>query len=130
MRLKPRGLEKMMRSRSAALAIAAVLFAACAFAPVAQAQAPKKISAKASSAAAKPAWRFVRRVGGPTLEYGTGSEEFQLALSCQPETGLLRVIAQIGSRGLRPGDGAIVISADTRSNASTTARSSAGGWPR
>jgi hypothetical protein len=97
-----------MRSRSAALAIASVLLAACVSAPGAIAQAPKKVTAKASSAAAKPAWRFVRRLSGPALEYGTGPEQIQLALSCQPETGLLRVIAQIGSRGLRPGDGAAI----------------------
>jgi hypothetical protein len=101
-------LEKIMRSRSAALAIASVMLAACLAAPGAMAQAPKKTGAKAAAATAKPAWRFVRRISGPALEFGTGAEQIQLALSCQPETGLLRVIAQIGSRGLQPGDGAAI----------------------
>jgi hypothetical protein len=114
-RLEPKCPETSMRSRSAALAIASVLLAVCLAAPGATAQAPKKTGSKASAAAAKPAWRFVRRVSGPALEYGTGSEQIQLALSCQPDTGLLRIVAQIGSRGLRPGDGAAIRLANGKS---------------
>jgi len=98
-----------MRSRSAAFAVAWVLFAACLPSGDAMAQAPKKKpAAKTSTAVAKPAWRFVRRLGSPSLEFGVGTDDFQLSFSCQPETGLLRVIARIGSRGLQPGDGAAI----------------------
>lgn len=104
-----------MRARSAAFAVAWVIFAACPPAVDALAQTPKKKAAvKTSTAVAKPAWRFVRRLSGPTLEYGSGSEESQLSLSCQPETGLLRVTARIGSRGLQPGDGAAIRLANGR----------------
>jgi hypothetical protein len=57
--------------------------------------------------AAKPAWRFVRQSSAPTLLYGTG-DEFQISFSCQPDSGLLRVISQIGSRGVQPGDSAAI----------------------
>lgn len=58
-------------------------------------------------AVAKPAWRFVRQSSAPTLLYGTG-EDFQISFSCQPDSGLLRVVSQIGSRGVQPGDGAAI----------------------
>lgn len=104
-----------MRSRSAALAVALMLFAVCLPATEGVAQTKKKKATVKTTAVAKPGWRYVRRVSGPTLEYGTGAEDFQLSLSCQPETGLLRVIAQIGSRGLQPGDGAAIRLANGKS---------------
>ena len=104
-----------MRSRSAALAVASMLFAVCLPATEGLAQTKKKKATVKTTAVAKPGWRYVRRVSGPALEYGTGSEDFQLSLSCQPETGLLRVIAQIGSRGLQPGDGAAIRLANGKS---------------
>ena len=56
-----------------------------------------------------PAWRYSRERGVPTLAYGTGSEDDVLiSFSCQPDTGLVRVISLIGSRGVRPGDGAAI----------------------
>jgi hypothetical protein len=95
-----------MRCRSAAFAIASLLLLA--FLPSTDAQAQKRKAAAKPSATVKSGWKFVRGLGGPTLEYRTSSEEVQLSFSCQPETGLLRVIAQIGSRGLQPGDGAAI----------------------
>jgi hypothetical protein len=104
-----------MRYRSAAIAVASVLFAACLSPADGMAQTSKKKAAvKASSSIAVPGWRFIRRTGSPTLEYGAGAD-FQLSLSCQPESGLLRVIAQIGSRGLQPGDGAAIRLANGKS---------------
>jgi hypothetical protein len=44
----------------------------------------------------------------PTLFYGAGVDDYQIAFSCQPESGLLRVISQIGSRGVQPGDSAAI----------------------
>ncbi|MEX2127911.1 MAG: hypothetical protein WD871_06660 [Xanthobacteraceae bacterium] len=117
-----------MRRRAcrAALLIVSVLLAAAAPGAVAAAQlladaqlaqksaartAVKKSSAKSSSAAkAQPVWKFSRSAGVPTLEYGTpNTGETLISFSCQPDTGLLRVISQIGSRGLRPGDGAAIL---------------------
>lgn len=98
-----------MRSRSAAFAILAALFVACLPSADAAAQTSKKKAAvKAAPVKAGPGWRFFRRLNMPTLEYGANAGDFQLSLSCQPDTGLLRVIAQIGSRGLQPGDDAAI----------------------
>jgi hypothetical protein len=98
-----------MRSRSAAFAILAALFVACLPPADAAAQASKKKAAvKAAPVKAAPEWRFVRRLSMPTLVYGANADDFQLSLSCQPDTGLLRVIAHIGSRGLQPGDDAAI----------------------
>jgi hypothetical protein len=98
-----------MRSLGAAFAVASLLFAACLPSADATAQAQKrKAATKSSPGTVKSGWQFVRGLGGPTLEYRTSSEELQLSFSCQPETGLLRVIAQIGTRGLQPGDGAAI----------------------
>jgi hypothetical protein len=57
--------------------------------------------------APKPAWRFVRQSSAPTLVYGTG-DDFQISFSCQPDSGLMRVVSQIGSRGVQPGDSAAI----------------------
>ena len=97
-----------MRFRSAALALAPALLVAALAAPIADAQAQKKKPAAKEAATAKPEWRFVRRANAPTLVYGAGAEDFQISFSCQPDTGLLRIVAQIGSRGLQPGDGAAI----------------------
>jgi hypothetical protein len=67
----------------------------------------KKAAIKKEAVASKPAWRFIRQPSAPTLLYGT-VDEFQISFSCQPESGLLRVISQIGSRGVQPGDGAAI----------------------
>ena len=67
----------------------------------------KKAAVEKKALAAKPAWRFVRQSSAPTLLYGT-ADEFEISFSCQPESGLLRVISQIGSRGVQPGDGAAI----------------------
>jgi hypothetical protein len=72
------------------------------------AQTKKQSGAKAP---VKPTavWTFKRLFGAPTLAYGTEArDDYLITLSCQPDTGLLRVISSIGSRGLRPGDGAAI----------------------
>jgi hypothetical protein len=95
-----------MRSRSAALALATALAGALLAAPDASAQSQKK--RPAAKETVKSEWRFVRSANAPTLFYGAGAEDFQISFSCQPDTGLVRIIAQIGSRGLQPGDGAAI----------------------
>ena len=56
-----------------------------------------------------PAWRYSRDLGVPTLAYGADAkDDVLISFSCQPETGLVRVISLIGSRGVRPGDGAAI----------------------
>lgn len=70
-------------------------------------QPPAKL--KAAPSKAVPAWSFIRTLGVPTLAYGIeAKDEFLISFSCQPDSGLLRVISSIGSRGLRPGDGAAI----------------------
>jgi len=52
-------------------------------------------------------WTLGRDATGPVLQFGLpGSAEPLIAFSCQPEAGLVRVVSFIGSRGVRPGDGA------------------------
>jgi hypothetical protein len=94
-----------MRFRGAAFVLATACAAAL-IAPDASAQAPKRKSV--AKEAAKSEWRFTRSANAPTLFYGAGTEDFQISFSCQPDTGLVRIIAQIGSRGVQPGDGAAI----------------------
>lgn len=79
-------------------------------APAARTQAAKK-PVKPAKAAARtkpaPAWRFSRERGVPTLAFGAGQDDV-ISFSCQPDSGLLRVISQIGTRGVRPGDDAAI----------------------
>jgi len=101
-----------MRLRGAATALALASIVGLVAANDAEAQnrsrtVAKKAIAKKEAVASKPAWRFVRQSSAPTLLYGT-SDEFQISFSCQPDSGLLRVISQIGSRGVQPGDGAAI----------------------
>jgi hypothetical protein len=74
------------------------------------AQAATKSSVKPSAIVkGQPIWKFYRAAGVATLEYGVTGGEVVISFSCQPGTELLRVISQIGSRGLRPGDGAAIL---------------------
>lgn len=95
-----------MRCPGAALALATALLVA-GMPSHADAQSKKKRSATKSSTIAKIEWRFLRATA-PTLVYGTGAEDFQISFSCLPDSGLLRIVSQIGSRGLQPGDGAAI----------------------
>lgn len=70
-------------------------------------QSAKKPAKSATRTRPAPSWRFSRERGVPTLAFGTGGEEV-ISFSCQPDSGLLRVISQIGARGVRPGDGAAI----------------------
>ena len=53
-------------------------------------------------------WSTSREGAGPVLQYGKATEEAIVSFSCQPDTGLVRVIAVAasGTRGPRAGDGA------------------------
>jgi hypothetical protein len=69
----------------------------------------KKKTAKAVASKKAPEWRFSRNLGAPTLAFGLDTkDEILLSFSCQPDSGLLRVLSMFGSRGLRPGDGAAI----------------------
>lgn len=62
---------------------------------------------KAASADTR-AWSTSREGASPVLQYGKATEEAIVSFSCQPDTGLVRVIAVAasGTRGPRAGDGA------------------------
>lgn len=70
----------------------------------------KTKKSKAPPAAPKDArtWTVTREGRNPVLLYGKGTNEPIVSFSCQPDTGLVRVVAIAGphGRGLRPGDGA------------------------
>ena len=68
---------------------------------------PEKKMDKKTDTPAKHAraWTLGRETGSPTLKFGSPGNVV-LSFSCQPETGMVRVIAHLGGRGLRPGDGA------------------------
>jgi hypothetical protein len=71
----------------------------------------KPSSAKKTVAApkAQPSWRMTRSAGVPSLEFGgPATAERVIAFSCQPGSGLVRVVSHVGSRGVRPGDGAAI----------------------
>jgi len=76
-------------------------------APAARTQAAKKPVKAAARTKPAPAWRFSRERGVPTLAFGAGQDDV-ISFSCQPDSGLLRVISQIGTRGVRPGDDAAI----------------------
>lgn len=121
----------MRRLRCAAAFALIALAASLGDTAVAHAQA-KKPRAGAKSTPAKPAaaWIFERRLGVPTLAYGAEPrDEYLIIFSCQPESGLLRVISSVGSRGLRPGDGAAIrlVNGKTRFEFAGTAFSTEGG---
>jgi hypothetical protein len=53
-------------------------------------------------------WTSSREGGSPMLQYGKGMDEAIVSFACQPEAGLVRVVALAGSgaRVPKPGDGA------------------------
>jgi hypothetical protein len=79
---------------------------------------------KAASADART-WSTSREGGSPVLQYGKATEEAIISFSCQPDTGLMRVIAVAasGTRGPRAGDGARIrlMSGPTRFEVAGTA---------
>jgi len=96
--------------RATAILAFTVFTALCVATAGAFAQA-KKVRPATKTVSLKPvaAWTFTRELGAPTLAYGIKAEEdLQISFSCQPDSGLLRVISLIGSRGLHPGDGAAI----------------------
>ena len=74
--------------------------------------APKEVAKKKKEAAsARDArnWNLGREPVGPVLFYGKSQhEDVAVSFTCQPEAGLVRVIAYGGARGVKPGDGARV----------------------
>jgi len=100
-------------SRAAVVLVSAVLSVAVPVAVAAQTKAPAarttatKKAVKATRTKPDPSWRFSRERGVPTLAFGAGGDDV-ISFSCQPDSGLLRVISQVGTRGIRPGDGAAI----------------------
>ncbi len=67
----------------------------------------KKGKKKEAAAKDPRVWMLGRDPAGLSLYFGLpNSDEPVISFSCQPEAGLVRVISFIGSRGVRPGDGA------------------------
>jgi hypothetical protein len=70
----------------------------------------KEVAKKKKEAAAVKdmrSWNLGREAAGPVLFYGrTQNDEVAVSFTCQPETGLVRVIAYGSARGVKPGDGA------------------------
>jgi hypothetical protein len=56
----------------------------------------------------KPSWRFSRTRGEPTLQYGLANETSVISFTCQPESGLVRVISTFAASGVKPGDRAAI----------------------
>jgi hypothetical protein len=107
-----------MRSAFGAALLLAALCAVSAPAWAQQSATSKQSGAKAKPSSAKktvaapkaqPGWRMTRSAGLPSLEFGgPATAERVIAFSCQPGSGLVRVVSHVGSRGLRPGDGAAI----------------------
>jgi hypothetical protein len=70
----------------------------------------KEVAKKKKEAAASRdmrSWNLGREPLGPVLFYGrTLTEDVAVSFTCQPEAGLVRVIAYGSARGVKPGDGA------------------------
>jgi hypothetical protein len=109
----------MRRASCAALLLTAFCISSLMPAPHAYAQsATSKQSGAAKPAAAKKGapppkpqstWRLTRSAGAPSLEFGgPANAERVIAFTCQPGSGLVRVVSHVGSRGLKPGDGAAI----------------------
>jgi hypothetical protein len=73
-------------------------------------QSLKEVAKKKKEAAASRdlrSWNLGREAAGPVLFYGrTQNDEVAVSFTCQPEAGLVRVIAYGSARGVKPGDGA------------------------
>jgi hypothetical protein len=72
----------------------------------------KEVAKKKKEAAAVKdmrSWNLGRESSGPVLFFGkTLTEDVSVSFTCQPEAGLVRVIAYGSARGVKPGDGARV----------------------
>ncbi len=110
----PAALPRKFPRRLLAAACAALLVFSFGAGDAAAQSAQKKTDKSAKSAKAKkkepPApkevriWVFSRPNGVPTLVYGLANDPV-ITFSCQPENGLMRVVTNIGTRGVKPGDG-------------------------
>ena len=73
-------------------------------------QSLKEVAKKKKEAAAVKdmrSWNLGREPSGPVLFYGKSqNEDVSVSFTCQPEAGLVRVIAYGSARGVKPGDGA------------------------
>ena len=73
-------------------------------------QSLKEVAKKKKEAAAVKdmrSWNLGREAAGPVLFYGKSqNEDVSVSFTCQPEAGLVRVIAFGSARGVKPGDGA------------------------
>lgn len=89
------------------------------------AKAKKKGSKQKEASADARVWSTSREGASPVLQYGKATEEAIVSFSCQPDIGLVRVIAVAasGTRGPRAGDGARIrlMSGPTRFEVAGTA---------
>jgi hypothetical protein len=101
--------------RAILILVPILLAAPLALPPDAAAQTAKKLSAKEIAKKKKEAaasrdlrsWNLGREPSGPVLFYGrTQNDDVAVSFTCQPEAGLVRVIAYGSARGVKPGDGA------------------------
>jgi hypothetical protein len=100
----------------AILILVPILLAGPALLPIdaaAQTAKSKKHTAKEPAKKKKEAahdtrsWNLGREPSGPVLFYGkTQNDDVSVSFTCQPEAGLVRVIAYGSARGVKPGDGA------------------------
>jgi hypothetical protein len=70
---------------------------------------PKETAKKKEAAVSRDlrSWNLGREPTGPVLFYGrTQNDDVAVSFTCQPEAGLVRVIAYGSARGVKPGDGA------------------------
>ena len=104
------------RFRRAILILVPILLAGSVALPVdtvAQTAKAKKHTAKEPAKKKKEAardlrsWNLGREPAGPVLFFGKSlTEDVSVSFTCQPEAGLVRVIAYGSARGVKPGDGA------------------------
>jgi hypothetical protein len=68
----------------------------------------KKAKSKQAAPVEARGWTMVREAGEPVLRYARATGPTLVSFFCQPDSGLIRVVAIAGpqGRGLRPGDGA------------------------
>lgn len=97
----------MRLRRAILLALAALVFSFAGADVFAQSKKSKGAKILPVSKAEKIDWYFLRSAT-PTLLYGASADDFQISFACLSENGLLRVVSQIGSRGLQPGDAAAI----------------------
>jgi hypothetical protein len=104
----------MRRRLSRAILILMAMLVACpvalpidAAAQTAKAKKPIQKKKEATTAREMRSWNLGREPAGPVLFYGKSqTEDVSVSFTCQPDAGLVRVIAYGSARGVKAGDGA------------------------